>query len=190
MIRDLILIALFLVFIAIIVFLDVPEVQAILKTRKDIEIQKQILLDNQIFMAKLEQLARIYRENRESIDKIDSILPKKQDIPNLIVQVEALVLEQGLILDKLDITVPAEETSGIINPEDILIKKDTAVTKYKTLMISLGFTGDYSALKNFFKATEENMRLIDIDSVSISPESSEVPGIFKFDLSLKTYYQK
>lgn len=189
MIRDIILIVLILIFIGIVVFFDVPGVQGVLQTRKDIEIQKQTLMDDQVFLAKVSELTKIYKDNKESIDKVDLILPPKEDIPNLIVQVESLVFEQGLILDKLEVSIPTEDGGGTINPEDVRVKKESSATKYKTLTISLGFTGDYSALKNFLKATEENMRLIDIESIGISPES-EGMGIFKFDLSLKTYYQK
>jgi len=189
MIRDIILIILILAFIAVVIFFDVPGVQGVLQTRKDIDIQKQILLDDQLFLAKVKQLIKIYKENKDNIDKIDFILPLKEDIPNLLVQVEALVLEQGLILDKLEVTTPTEETGGGVSLAENRAKKETSTTKYNTLNIDLGFTGDYSALKNFLKATEENMRLIDINSIGISPES-EASGIFRFDLSLKTYYRK
>lgn len=188
MIRDIILIILILAFVAIVIFLDVPGVQGVLQTRKDIETQKQILLDDQDFLATVKELTRAYENNKENIDKIDLILPTKEDIPNLMVQVESLVFEQGLILDKLEVNAPTEGTETI-NAEDVRVKGETSVAKYETLTIVLGFTGDYSALKNFLKATEENMRLIDIDSVSVFPESESM-GIFKFDLTLKTYYQK
>jgi len=189
MIKDIVSIVLILAFIGIVVFLDVPGVQGVLQTRKDIEIQKQTLIDDQIFLAKVNELTKIYKDNKESIDKIDLILPLKEDIPNLIVQVESLVFEQGLILDKLEVSTPTEDGGGTINLEDVRANKESSVSKYKTLTISLGFTGDYSALKNFLKATEENMRLIDIESIGVSPESENM-GIFRFDLSLKTYYQK
>lgn len=189
MIRDIILIILILVFAAMVIFLDVPGVQGVLQTRKDIETQKQVLLDNQDFLATVKELTQAYENNKENIDKIDLILPTKEDIPNLLVQVESLVFEQGLILDKLEVTAPPEETGGTISAEDVRARKENPVTKYETLNISLSFTGDYSALKNFLKAAEENMRLIDIDSISMSQEAENI-GIFKFDLSLKTYYQK
>jgi Tfp pilus assembly protein PilO len=190
MIRDIILIVLILAFIGVVIFLDVPGVQGVLQLRKDIEMQKQILLDKQDFLATVKELSGAYKKNKENIDKINFILPLKEDIPNLLVQVEALVLEQGLVLDKLEVNTPTEEATGrVIDPRDLSAGQGTANTKYKTLTIDLAFTGDYSALKNFLKATEENMRLIDIDSIGISPES-EASGIFKFILSLKTYYQE
>ena len=73
MIRDIILIILILAFIAVVIFFDVPGVQGVLQTRKDIDIQKQILLDDQLFLAKVKQLAKIYKENKDNIDKIDFI---------------------------------------------------------------------------------------------------------------------
>jgi len=188
MIRNIIIGVLILGFIAAVVFFDVPSVENILNLRKQIEQEKLNFSENQAFLEKVEGLIDVYKKNKESIDKMDSILPPKEDIPNLIVQLEALVFEQGLILDKLEVNTPTEETPSSRAEEVRTGEEVAAPQKYKTLNINLGFTGDYSALKNFFKATEENMRLIDIDSISIAPEG-EASGIFKFDLTLKTYYQ-
>jgi len=134
----------------------------------------------------LEKLTRLYSDNKESIDKINFILPRERDLPNLIIQLEALVLEQGLLLEQLELSVAEEGTSG--KAEELRTTKTTAMN-YHTVDINLGFMGNYSAFKNFLKAVEENMRLMDVDSISFSPESEENPGIFKFNLRLKTYYE-
>jgi len=190
-IKDIILIILVLILIGVVVFIDIPAVEGILQTRKNFAAQKELLEDKQVFLAKVQELIKIYDENKENIDKISFIMPSKEDIPNLIVQLESLVKDQGLILDKLEVSMPSEESpSKMISEEGVPIKQETQAKKYKTLLISLGFIGDYTALKNFFYAAEENIRLLDIDSINISRESEEVPGILKFDLTLKTYYQK
>jgi len=188
MIRNIIFGILILASIGVIVLLDVPNVQGILALRKQIEVAKQNFSERQAFIGKVDSLIDVYQKNEENIDKLDQILPAKEDIPNLIVQVEALVFEQGLILDQLNVNSSAEDTGATVAEEVRTGQAAANAPKYKTLNIDLGFTGDYSAMKNFLKATEENMRLIDIDSISITPEA-EVVGIFKYQLTLKTYYQ-
>jgi len=188
MIRNIIIAILILGFIGVVVFLDVPGIQNILSVRKQIEAEKENFSQSQAFLEKVEGLIDVYEQNKESIDKMGDILPQEEDIPNLIVQVEALVFEQGLILDKLEINSPTEQAASG-RAEEIRAGGQAATQqKYKTLNIDLGFTGDYWAMKNFLKATEENMRLIDIDSISLSPQE-EASGIFTFTLTLKTYYQ-
>ncbi len=205
-VRDIILIILILILVGVTVFIDTPAVRGILQTRKSIDTQKEILADTQLFLARVRELTKIYSENKENIDKIDFIFPPKEDVPNLIVQVESLVIGEGLMLDKLEITPQTEEESTGIRPvsaagagdEEAVsagpLRKTTLEKKYKTLMINLGFTGSYPAFKNFLNATQENMRLIDIESINISPGSKTgeggTAGVFTFDLILKTYYQK
>ena len=189
MIRNIVLIILSLAGLAVILFLDVPGVQSVLQLRTDIETQKQALIDKQDLFTRISKLSEAYKENKDNIDKMEMILPAKEDVPNLLVQVESLVFEQGLILNKLELSAPTQESGGkAITPEEIMAQKNSTTKGYKVLNINLGFTGDYSALKNFLKAVEENIRLIDVEVISIAPES-EGMGIFKFDLSLKTYYQ-
>jgi len=188
MIRNIVIGALVLGFIAVVVFFDIPGVENILNIRKEIDAEKQVFSDNQALSQKVEGLVGVYKNNKESIDKMDNILPPNVDIPDLIVQLEALVFEQGLILDKLEVKIPTEETASSRAEAARTGQVAAAVQKYKIVNIELGFTGDYSALKNFLKATEENMRLIDIDSIGISPEA-EASGIFNYDLTLKSYYQ-
>jgi len=190
MIRNIIIGILLLGFIGVVVLLDVPNVQNILSIRKQIATETDNFAQSQAFLEKVEGLIATYEQNKESIDKMAEILPQKEDIPNLIVQIEALVFEQGLVLDKLEITSPTEEAATGNKAEEVRTGVQTATTpKYKTLNIDLGFTGDYWAMKNFLKATEENMRLIDIDSISIAPQGEIAGGLFTFTLTLKTYYQ-
>ena len=175
MIKNIIIIILILGFVAVVVFLDVPRVQSVLNLKKDINIQKQIFIETQELASKIENLTKSSQENKESVEKTNYILPDSEDIPNLIVQLEALAFEQGLILEKIEFTLIKQESENI---------KD-----YQTLSVNMRLIGSYPALKNFLKAAEENMRLMDISSINFSTPSEESLQIFEFDLSLNTYYQ-
>lgn len=175
MIKNIIIIILILGFVAVVVFLDVPGVQSVLNLKKDINTQKETFIETQELASKIENLTKSSRENKESVEKTNYILPDSEDIPNLIVQLEALAFEQGLILEKIEFTPIKQESGNIEN--------------YQTLSVNMRLIGSYPALKSFLKAVEENMRLMDISSVNFSTPSEESLQIFEFDLSLNTYYQ-
>ena len=188
MIKNIFIIILLLIFIAVIVFLDVPGVQGILNLRKNAEVQKEEFLKQQELIARIEELTKAYEENKESVEKTEFILPSKEDIPNLIVQLESLAFGQGLLLEKIDFSTVKQETAAVI-PVTEGSGSAKAAQNYQMLNVSIRSIGTYQALKNFLKSVEENMRLMDTRSINLSLESEEEFNIFNFDLTFYTYYQ-
>lgn len=169
-----------------VVFLDVPGVQNVLKLRKEIKKQEQAFVEKQELVSKIENLKEVYETRGEEFKKISHILPLGEDVPSLIIQLEALALEGGLVLEDISFSVYTEE-SAVKNRE--APQKEEVVKDYQTLLINLKLIGDYSAFKNFLKAAEENIRLMDIISVNFSTVSKEMISLFEFNLNLKTYNQ-
>jgi len=192
MIKKFVPIILILIFAAIVVFLNVPGVQKILDTRKQIDSRKQALIEEQELIVKVENLVKLYEDNKESVDKINYIIPSGEDIPNLIVQLEALAFEQGLVLGKIEMT-PRE--TGQERGGDT--QQEKPAEGYKALTINISVMGTYTAIKNYLLAVEENMRLMDINSLNFSSKSGAEEGeeispetqIFDFNLTMTTYYQ-
>jgi len=183
MIKNAIIIILILVFTAVIVFLDVPGVQNVLDLRKDINVQKQAFIDSQEMQDKIQSLVSSYEENKDVVEKTAYILPDNEDLPNLIVQLEALAFELGLLLEKIEFAVVKPDSAGGEGGSS------APTQNYQTLNVTLRLIGTYPALKNFLKETEENIRLIDVNYVIFSASSEETFEIFEFDLGLNTYYQ-
>lgn len=180
MIKNIIIIILILGFVAIVIFLDIPAVQKILNSNKEIKIQNNLLIEKQAFLEKVEKLRDSYQTNQETLKKLEYILPDGQDVPNLIVQVEAFAVESGLSLKKIDFL--ASDLSG---------KGETGTTEnknYKILTINLGLSGSYFAFKNFLKIVEDNIRLMDMQTVNFSPKSGVQTSDIDFEIILKAYY--
>ncbi len=187
MIKNLIILVLILILIAVVVFLDVPKVQEILALREQISEQKEAFSEKQALLLKIEELKSGYEENKESLEKVSYILPAEQDIPNLIVQLEALAFENGLVLESINLS-SSEKTSSGMAEEVRESQQGTTSQDYQILTANLKVIGDYSGFKNFLKAVENNIRLMDVVSLNFSGESGGL-GLFRFDITLKTYYQ-
>jgi len=191
MIKTILIIILSLGLVAIVVFLDVPGVQGILDKRKEIEIQKQKLIEKQELLAKVQKLTRLYEENKESVEMTEYIVSSSEDFPNLIVELESLVFEQGLILEKIDISTVQKERAARQQAET---QEQEKPQDYNTLAVTIRLTGTYEAFKNFLQALEENIRLMDIGSVGFKSAQSEEetetgPRIFEFNVTLSVYFQ-
>ncbi|MBD3282237.1 MAG: type 4a pilus biogenesis protein PilO [Candidatus Portnoybacteria bacterium] len=190
MIKNIIIIILILAFLGVIIFLDVPKVQSIFSLRDDIEQKKEEFDKEQEMLNRVNKLIELYDENKESIDRLEYILPVEKDIPNLIVQLEALAVESGLFLDSIDFF--AQDKKARSRAERIRSgAEDNKVENYNTLNISLAAMGSYSALKFFMENVEKNIRIMDIQSINFSSASSgdSDVGLFNFEIKIETYYQ-
>lgn len=130
----------------------------------------------QDYLLELKTLKSNYEKIKKAdVDKLDKILPSKNDIPGLFVQLESLALENNLFLNSISIN----ETPA--NP-----RSKEAVSEIKKFTINLSlFTssdGDYRGLKQFLEEIENNLRLFDVNSVFFDPNSSE------YSISLFVYY--
>lgn len=185
MIKNLIILILILGFAAIIVFLDMPKVQDILGLREDIKTQKDKFSEKQIVLGKVEKLTKTYEENQEDLERVSYILPSGQDIPDLIVQLEALAFESGSIIESVEFSSEKKTTKA----EQIRAGEQGVVKDYRGLNISLNLASTYSGFKNFLRLVEENIRLMDVNSIDFSTQSSEGSQLINFNLSITTYYQ-
>lgn len=140
-------------------------------------------------LVKINSLNSLYKKNEGSADKFSLILPDKDDKANLTAAFESLASANGLIIGKIIFSDPPEkkEQSGKGVKE---LKND-----YNTETVELNLQGRYSSFKSFLRAIENNLRAMDIFSVSFALPSSASgtssrSASYVFNLKLKTYLAK
>ncbi len=118
------------------------------------------------YLKNLNELKIVYNNlSDEEKNKLEQILPLKKDFPNLFVHFENLVQQNGFQLGGID------------------FKEENFTERIKALNINLGLKGgNYQLLKSFLKNLEEDIKMIDVGSVSFTKEG--------YSLTLKTYYLK
>ena len=187
--KNLIIVVVILAFVAIVIFLDVPMVQSVLSSKKEIENNQTLLNERQDFIKIVENLMNKYKSSEEVLKNLDNILPNDSDVPDLLVQIEALANDGGVVLK--DVNVSTVDDKGVSKAEAVRTGDTTqekTPSSYKTVTVDLIGTGDYNALRKFLQAIEENMRLIDVDSIVLSGKTQGLGSLFDFDIILKTYY--
>jgi Tfp pilus assembly protein PilO len=177
MIKNIVIAVLALGFIGVIILLDIPLVQNILDTRKEIKTQQEEFSQKVEFIETVKQLSKKYKGNESIFNQLDFILPDDDDVPNLIVQIEAIANDSGVTLEDFSIS----------EIEDSEEKK----LDYGVASVDLKMNSSYEAFKGFLSSLENSMRLMDIDSISFSQQSDEEENSASFDFSLifKVYYQ-
>lgn len=177
-----IIIILFIAIISIVFWLILPIYNQISYNYQVISDKKNELQETKDLIAKMKELDEKYKQLEADgyIKKIDFALPEEEDLPSLIVNLEALASQNGMILEEADF---GSQVSSM--PK---IGTATAPQPYNIFQMRLSLAGSYLAFKNFLKALEENLRLMDVKSVSLSPKE-EIENYFKFDVAVETYYR-
>ena len=201
--KGIITIILLIVLVAIIMFFDFPAYNKVNFLKNEIEKYEQFLTEKEELLVKVVQLKEIYESREEEINKVYYALPSSTDIPNLIVQFEALASENGLILGNLSFSqVEAAKKTNRVTwgggaEEETAAVEVEALGSYQNLGVSLSLTGSYKSFKSFLKALEYNIRLMDIKSIGFSSaeaekgEEEEEVGVptYTFAVSLEAYYR-
>ena len=185
-------------------FLIMPALDSLNADRQFVAEQKSTLEQITSFNQKIEEMNRQYKA--EELERLLSILPKEEELPSLLIQLEALATGNGLIMESVDFseiaqtseTAPprpspelqnvfpqSQETSGksaSLNPQEV----QSAL--YKILAVRLKLSGGYGAFKNYLQAVEKNLRLMDVSSLDLNTSSGTAQN-FAFSVNLQVYYQ-
>ncbi|PIS42025.1 MAG: hypothetical protein COT24_05715 [Candidatus Kerfeldbacteria bacterium CG08_land_8_20_14_0_20_40_16] len=158
----------------------------------DYESKVELLESRNQELAQLQDLEVKFNQiTSAEIVKLEKILPSGKDFSDIFVQMENLAKESGLKLSRVSIT-----EGGLVEVATDTGKNSTT-SKSKTssntgkeigaVNISLSVEGDntYPALKIFLDNIEDNMRIVDIDSLSYTPPTGESSS---YTVNLKTYY--
>ena len=143
-------------------------------------------------------MKQVYDSRKSEMNRVFYVLPIEKDLPNLIVQFEALASENGLILEKINFIKQVTTKKAAAEDVEWGEKSPTSTTTtetlepqkdYKTLEVSLSLSGNYQSFQSFLEALELNIRLMDIKSISFKTQKTEAGAGFTFDINLQVYYQ-
>lgn len=136
------------------------------------------------YLAQLNKLKAEYEKiSPEDIKKIETMLPSEEFYEELFVQLEPIVLKNGLLLTSMQISpegIPSgKESAGAKarnnSPEKNKAAEDILPEEITKIKIAMSVAGvDYLGLKNLLYALENNLQLIDITNLSFSPDQKGV----------------
>jgi Tfp pilus assembly protein PilO len=133
------------------------------------------LAERQKLSANLEKLIAQYNERTGDITSFAKVIPTGQNLPALLVNLEAIASENGLRFQSVDFK-----------------QKDFNAKGIKTLIMDIRLKGAYPAFHNYVAALEKSLRLFDVISISfngISPGVGQERTVPEYELLVNTYFQ-
>lgn len=191
-------IIIFIVVAALIGWLYVmPAFDRVSELRAEQAIWQEKLIGMERLSGKLAELKKKYDSMVSDANKIAQAVPQQEDIAGLLVRLEELSSQSGLILDNINFTVPEAKKKGrnlAANEEEA--GKDSAlapVSGVKTLVANLSLNGSYDSLRSFLKAVEDNLRVMDVATISFDVKEGVAgqPAAAgqNFNVSFNTYFR-
>ncbi len=133
------------------------------------------LSDRKKLTENLGRLINQYNERNSDIASLNKAIPSGQNVPDLLVNLEAIASENGLIFKSVNFKPKDFKAQGI-----------------KTLITEIKVEGSYTAFLNYLKALEKSLRIFDVTSVSFSGVSPGQIGAkidnLEFNLTVNTYF--
>lgn len=168
----------FLVTALLAVFVLYPSFTSSIQSGSDLE-SKQVLTAT--LEGKLKTLSRLLDFKsvvEEDAKLVGNLLAGEPKVPQLLTQIDLVAKESGLTISRLTYTI-SDSGAGK--------EKETEVLPFKYVVVSMGATGTYNQLVNFFKILENSARLIDIESFRFSADD-EQPSVFGISMVLRSPY--
>ena len=169
---------------------------------QEIETKEDALEKKQKLVVDIEKLVNQYEDIEGRVSKVFYALPNKAEIPNILVQLESLASENGMIFESLNFSKAQQSAQSKTTSENSAApSSETAgqqniIEQIRSVSIDINLTGSYENFKNYLRSLENNIRIMDIASISFSSSSGsseegeeESSDNFSYSIQLKVYYQ-
>lgn len=145
-------------------------------------------------MRAINRLVVKYRSMEPQLSVLQVSLPSAPKVPQLISNLEFLIVNSGMKLNTIRVTDPTVLEQAYLgpsvktNPEKT---NDLSAPQLVELEVEIGVEGEYVAFRNFLEALERNLRLFEVKSVTASRaggKDSNTGAVFS--MVIGTSYQK
>ena len=159
----------FLISLLVIFILVLPKYRSYVSLGQEVAERTTEFQSQKEYIQKLEEKSEKLQDHQDPILKIESTIPEKRSLPELLSFFQKTAARSGLIMEQAN---PAFVASDL--PEDVEITR-----------VNLGLKGNYKGLKSFLQIIEKSARLIEVDNIYFSyPEKGD---IFNFNVAVIVY---
>jgi len=148
--------------------LILPTYQDLTSLRKKISEKEAELEIQEKYFQELQKISEELKNYEIPLSKIDSALPLKPSLPELLNFIQKASSQSGLSLKEIG------------QASTFSVEKE----KIKETKLDLVLVGSYSDFKNFLSVLEKSARIIEVENISFSTPKE---GSFNFILTIKVY---
>lgn len=163
----------------------VPEYQDIQKLRVEKEDYNQILANARKLQEQRKKLVDKYNTfDPIMLGKLQTMLPTNPENVNLILEIDSIARQYGLVVQNVKIEDPAQQTPSTPRPGSAPVNNEIG-----TLDISFALAGPYAGFTSFVKMVEKNLRVVDFEKITFT-NVDETKQSYQYSVGIKTYWLK
>lgn len=196
--RSIIPIILICASIAGFIFYVMPMYSEVNTLRTDVASYDQALSNSKDLQETRDNLIASYKViPKEDKDRLNRFLPNTVNNIELILEIQHIASKHNLSIKNISFVPPTAESAE--SPETTKTTKNTksqSASNFGTFDLDFKTRSDYATFKLFMADLEQNLRLIDIVSVSFTVPEATIkdptfdPNLYDFSLKIKTYWLK
>jgi len=165
--------------VLIFVFVD-PLWSSIWTLRERTDSKREEIVRIESLISKKQELEKKYQEAEEEVKKVFLALPKEEDIPYLMSQLDAMASKNGLLTESMIFSHPADERR----------QSEKNAPGFSNLTTDVKLSGSYEAFKGYLKDIEGSLRMMEAVSMDFALQKGLLGlNLFNFNLKLNVFYQ-
>lgn len=137
-----------------------------------------LLVEEQEAVDAVGKLIRQYSSVTDLRDVLSVTLPGGEGTASIVNQFQGIGSSNGMLMNSLSIRPLAIQPTGF---EEI-------VRPVGALRVSMNLIGNYESLKEYLKAVETNVRIMDVQSIQVE-NAGFTTGPYEYQVEVDTYYQ-
>jgi Tfp pilus assembly protein PilO len=195
-----IIFSLLFVVVALVIFFDLiqPAYGDLQAAKGQEEGEQQLLASEQQIATQVQTLLTQYKSQGQDIALANEALPVGPDLANALAQVYGIAGANGISVTGISISqtaAPAQAGNGSGgNSLAGAASTGQLVTPLSTLSFNLTASGSYENLQAFLHGLETNLRIFDVQSLSIQPNTQGTgkggsQDFFRYSITVQTYYE-
>lgn len=162
------------------------------------ELGEETFLESQTALVQQAQATlNTYQNEAQSAANIGLAMPSGEDVAGALAQIQGIATNSGITVESISVTTPQVQVqataAGGSTPSSVGITKP-----FGSFTLRLTASGSYESFKNFLSEVETNIRIFDVESVSLEPAVVGVPtgaksassyDAFDYSITVAAYYQ-
>ncbi len=161
--------------------------------RGEASAEQQLLTTLTATVQQAQALLSSYGSQSSSTAGIGMVLPAGTDVAGALAQVNGIATADNLTITSIAVSTPVLQTQPATSVSSTLATAKPA----GEFSLKIAATGSYESFKSFLSDIETNIRLFDVESVSLQPVAAAAASgkrsvsvdYFTYNIVAQTYYQ-
>lgn len=166
-----------------------PSFADALRAKGDVAGREAFVANQRQAIQQVEDLIAAYHGEGKIQEVISYVFPQGEDASDAIAQLNGLSQASNLALQSVALRGQGAR-AGVVGAAGAGASQSPLLRPVGTLVLQARFAGTYDDLKSFVERLETNIRIFDIQSLSVQAAGKLNQNLYVFDITFTVYYQE